>query len=177
MPSKQKHVIRLERDTEDHLLPKDFYDVLMQRFLPILCLTFISSVFGIAAQKGDVVRFLFFDNTAYVMSLFIVFWISFPGILWIFLKGNVMLCYLADTWYKLIAGLQVLIITMSAVLFPEADIYGLKIYFVVTIPVLLLMYFFLVKGELPKSAAYPLNCIGLGLLLYGAVINVVFGMP
>ena len=176
MDQAPKHVVRLERDdATDYLLPKDFYDILVQRFIPILSLTFISTLLGIAVQKGDLIFYLFQDKTAYIMALFVVFWVSIPGLLWIFLKGSPLLCVLADTWYKIVSFLQVLTITLSAVLFPEADIYGLKIYFVVTVPLFILMYIFLVKGAMPSIAAYPLNIIGLAILFYGSLINVFFG--
>jgi len=169
--NKEKIVIRLERDNTDHLLPRDFYDILMHRFFPVLSLTYLSTVVGIAVNKGDLLHYIFEDKTAYVMALFVVFWVSGPAIIWIFLKGNPVLTYVADVWYKILAGIMFMMLLMSFILFPEAGIFGLRIYFVASIPVVLIMYYFFVKGGLPPAAAYPLNALGLAALIYGAMVN------
>lgn len=174
MATKNKIIIRLERDGADHLLPKHFFDIIMNRFLPVLSLTYISSVLAIAAEKGRFIHFLFFDNTVYLMALFIVLWVAIPGMIWIFLHGNPMLRHIADLWYKIIAGLLVLTIMLSFVLFPEANVYGLRLYFVLTIPVFIIMYVFFVRGGLPKIASYPLNALGFVFLMYGAYIKILF---
>lgn len=172
MDQKQRQVIRLERGGQDRLIPRDFFDILMNRFLPVLSLTYVSIVLAIAAEKKDVIRYLLQDNTAYVMGLFVVLWVSGPGLIWIFLRANPMLSHVADIWYKILAVIMVLTIMISFLLFPEAGIYGLRIYFVSAIPIFVVMYFFFVKGGLPAIASYPLNLIGLGMLLWGALINV-----
>lgn len=172
---KEKIVIRLSRDNVDHLLPKHFYDVLMHRFFPVLSLTYVSSILGIAAEKGAFFHYVFVEKTAYVMALFVVLWVAIPAVIWIFLKGHPVLTYVADLWYKILAGLMFVTLMLSFFLFPEGTIYGLRIYFAASIPVLLIMYFFFVKGGLPPAAAHPLNAIGLGALVYGAVINIFLG--
>ena len=174
MRNRTKQVIRLERDGADYLVPKDFFDVLMHRLFPVLSLTYISIILAIAAEKKHFFYYLFEDNTAYIMGLFVVLWVSVPGVLWIFLKGNPLLSHTADVWYKILAIIMTLLIMFSFILFPEAHIFGLRIYFVSTVPLFVIMYFFFVKGGLPAFLSYPLNSIGFAALLYGAMINIIF---
>lgn len=172
---KGKHVIRLERDTPDHILPIDFYNVLVERFIPLLGLCYVVSVLGMAYDRGDFLFYGFLDKTAYIMSLFVLVWISVPAILWIFLRGSIMFCHIAEMWYKIISILQVVLTTMVAILFPEADVYGLKVFFFLIPVAFLLMYFFMVRGQLPLQAAYALSVTGLLFLFYGSMINFIFG--
>jgi hypothetical protein len=171
---KQYQVIRLERDGQDHLLPKNFFEILFHQFLPVLALVYIASVIGIAAQKDDVLHALQKDKIPYEMGLVMMLWVSGPAIAWIFMKGSIMLSHVADIWFRILAFLMVMTMTLCYVLFPEGQIYGLRLYFVLTIPIFLIIYAFMVRGLLPKAAAYPLNAIGFCVVLYGALINVVF---
>ncbi len=168
---KQQHTIRLERGLRDHILPLDFFDVLVHRFLPVISLTYMASIVGLAASKGDFVHYIFEDRAAYIRALLVVLWVSIPGIIWILLNGSPMLKHTADTWYKVVATLMVITIALSFVLFPEANIYGLRLFFALSIPVFIIIYYFFVKGGLPAIAAYPLNIVGLSVLIYGAFMN------
>ncbi len=174
MAKKKQYTIRIERDVEDHILPKGFFNILVNRFLPVISLTYIGSIIGVAGNRGDFIHYMFKDNTAYIMSLFVVIWVSVPAIIWMILYGNPLFKHVADIWYKILAALMVITIAVSYLLFPEGDIYGLRLYFVASIPVLLLTYILFVKGGLPSIAAYPLNALGVCAFLYGAVINVFF---
>lgn len=69
---------------------------------------------------------------------------------------------------------MVITIALSFFLFPEADVYGLKVYFVLSVPVFILIYYFFVKDLLPRVASYPLNALGFCALLYGAFVNLIF---
>lgn len=171
---KQKVVIRLERGGDDHILPKGFSDVVMNRFLPVLSLTYVSMILALAARSKDFFYYLTEDNTAYIMGLVVVLWVSIPGMLWILLNGNPLLRHTADTWYRIISIIMTLTIMLSFILFPEAEVYGLRFYFVITVPVFLVMYFFFVKGGLPAVASYPLNALGFIALIYGSLINLIF---
>lgn len=172
MAKKDQRVIRLERDGADYLVPKNFFDILMHRFFPVLSLTYISIVFAIAFEKHNIVRFLFRENTAYIMGLIVVLWVSVPAVIWIFLKSNPVLSHVADIWYKILAFIMVITLFISLVLFPEAGIFGIRLYFISTIPVFIVMYFLFVKGGLPPLASYPLNFFGVLTLVWGAMINV-----
>ena len=163
--------IELERDAPDRLLPKDFTEILTRRCLPVLSLTYISSVIGIAAKKGDLLHYVFEDKSAYLMALFVPLWVAVPAVLWIILKGSHLFHAVAETWYKITAAIMSVTLLFSFILFPEANIFGLRFYFAATVPVFFVMYFFFVKGGLPAMAAHPLTALGLTFLLYGGVIN------
>ena len=174
MAKKHQYILRLDRDTEDHLLPKDFFDILVHRFLPVISLTYIAAIIGISSSKSDILHYMFQETTAYIMALFVVLWVSGPAIIWIVLQGSPMFKHVADLWYKILAFIMVITITLSYVLFPEANIYGLRIYFISSIPVFVFIYILFVKARLPAVASYPLNALGFCALLYGAVINIIF---
>lgn len=176
MENREKRVIRIERDRPDHILPLDFYDILVQRFIPILGLTYVLSVFGVAIDKGDLLYYGFLDTTAYIVSLFFLLWISVPAFLWVFLRGSIMFCHIAEAWYMALSIVQVLLTTFIALLFPEADTYGMKAFFIELPVIFLLMYFLMVKFSLPRIAAYCLSMAGLMLLVYGSLINTLFGV-
>lgn len=163
--------IELERGGPDRLVPKDFGDILTRRFLPVLSLTYVSVLVGIAAEKGSLIHFLFEEKSAYVMALMVAAWVSVPAIIWIIVNGSPIYGHLADVWYKIVAALMMMILISSFVLFPEAHVYGLRVYFAATLPVLLIMYIFFVKGGLPAFAAYPLTAMGLTALIHGAILN------
>lgn len=163
--------IELKRGGPDRLVPKDFGDILTRRFLPVLSLTYVSVLVGIAAEKGSLIHFLFEEKSAYVMALMVAAWVSVPAIIWIIVNGSPIYGHLADVWYKIIAALMMMILISSFVLFPEAHVYGLRVYFAATLPVLLIMYVFFVKGGLPAFAAYPLTAMGLTALIHGAILN------
>ncbi len=171
---KYQHIIRLERDTEDYILPKDFYDILVNRFLPVISMTYIASIIGISLGKGDLIHYMFEERTAYVMALFVVLWVSGPAIIWILLNGSPFYKHSADIWYKILAGLMVMILLVSFFLFPEANIYGMRIYLGISVPVFVIIYWFFVKGGLPEIASYPLNALGFCALLYGAAVNFLY---
>lgn len=158
----------------DRLLPKDFWDILSRRYFPVLSLTYVSAVIGIAAKKGDFFYYLFFGKQAYVMALFVGLWVSVPAVLWIFLKNNPLFTHVADDWYKITAAIMTLTLVVSYMLFPEFNMFGLRIYFAATLPILFVLYVFFVKGGLPAVAAHPLTALGFTFLLYGAAINFLY---
>lgn len=167
---KTQPLIRMERG-ENRLLPRDFGEILTRRYFPVLSLTYISSVIGIAAQKGDVLHYMLHDKTAYIMALFVGLWMTIPAVVWILLRGTHLYNHLADDWYKIVSILMMVTLCLSFVLFPETDIWGLRIFLAATIPMLIVMYLFFVKGGLPALAAHPLTALGLTFLLYGATLG------
>lgn len=171
---KYEHVIRLERDTEDYILPKNFYDILINRFLPVISLTYIAAIIGISAGKHDFWHFLFQERTPYLMGLCVVLWVSGPGIIWILLRGSPLFHHVADIWYKILSAIMVLTLAISFLLFPEASMYGLRLYFGMSIPVFVVIYLFFIKGGLPEIASYPLNAVGFCALIYGGVVSYLF---
>ncbi len=167
----QRRVVELKRGAPDRLVPTNFSEIVSRRFLPVLALTYVSALVGIAAEKGSLVHFIFEDKTAYTMALMVAAWVSVPAIVWIMLNGSPFYAHIADLWYKIISALMVMLLIASFVLFPEAEMYGLRVYFAATLPVLLIMYILFVKGGLPAFAAYPLTAIGLTALVHGAILN------
>ena len=87
--SKQKQqTIRLERGAEDAILPQDFFTVINTCFLPVMALTYVLSVVGIALNQGDFLYYISRDTLAYFMALFIVLWVAVPSIIWVLLNDN-----------------------------------------------------------------------------------------
>src|SRR5262249_2443523 len=123
---RKQPVIRFERTGKDRLLPRDFFEILTRRYLPVISLTYVSSVIGIAAEKGSFLHDLFHDKAAYVMALYVALWVSIPAILWILLKGSHLYNHIADEWYQLCAVLMVMTLCLSFVLFPEIEMFGIR---------------------------------------------------
>ena len=107
----------------------------------------------------------------YVMALFVGLWVTVPAVIWIFMKGTHLYNHLADDWYKIISILMMVTLGLSFVLFPEMDGWGLRTVFAATVPMLIIMYWFFVKGGLPPAAAHPLTVAGLTVFFYGATIG------
>ncbi len=174
MSKKIQQIIRLERDTTDYILPKDFFQILVHRFFPVISLTYVISILGIAISRGDFFHAMFLDNTAYVRGIMVVVWISVPSIIWILLRGNPLLSHMADLWYKILAGLMILTIMLSFFLFPEAKMYGMRMYFALSVPLFLMVYILMIREKLPPVLSYPLNAMGVCALIWGAAMRVVF---
>lgn len=168
---KKEPLIKLKRNARDRLVPKDFLNIITRRLLPVLSLTYVSCVVAIAARKGNVLHYLFDDKSAYAMALLVVMWVSLPAVLWIILKGSHLYNHVADDWYKVIAAIMMIFLCISYLLFPEANVYGLRVYFAASVPMLIVLYFFFIKGGLPPLAAHPLTVLGLTFLFYGAAMG------
>jgi magnesium-transporting ATPase (P-type) len=166
---------RMRREEKAKFLPPDFFDILFNRYFPVAALTYIGTLLGIAFRNttsfASLLNNLFFDPTAYHMSLIILCWTSLPAIFWIIIRSSLRYAPRADIWYKGIAGLMILTLMISFVLFPEWDFGNrFRMFFVATIPVFIVQYWFFVRGGLPAKAAWPLTVIGLSLMIYGIVI-------
>lgn len=174
MRKKESYTIRLDRDAGDALLSKGFFELVTQRLLPVLGLTYILSIIGIAISLHDVAHYTLFHAQAYFMGLFVVLWVAGPGVIWIVLQCSIMFVHVADVWYRILSGLMVITVAICTILFPEADMYGLRAYLILSVPMFVVMYFFLVRGNLPLIMAYPLNALGFCALIYGAAVHVIF---
>lgn len=163
-----------EPDDPRRVLPKRFWDIITRRYLPVLSLTYMSSVAGFAASDGNLIEELFHHEKAYVKGLFVAAWVSVPAIMWILIKGMPMYKHVAEDWYKIMSAIMVITLMMSYVLFPEVSFLGLRQAFVASLPILVVQYLFFVKGGLHPSMAYPLSAMGLGFLIYGAAINFLY---
>lgn len=160
--------VKLERDAPDRILPKQFIRVLTRRFFPVLGLTYASTVLGIAAQQGNFYHFFFEDNRAFIMSLYVALWVSVPSVIWIILKGSHLFSHVANVWFVITALLMSFALAVSYILIPEAELYGLRVCFVSSIPVFFVMYYFFVAHPLPRGMAHFLSALGFAFLIYGA---------
>lgn len=159
--------IHIERGAPDRILPKHFVKVFSRRFFPVLALTYLATLVGMAFKKGNIEQYLLHDFTVYMMALISAAWVSIPALLWITLRGSHLYNHVANLWYIICAGLMMIILAISFLLFPEADMYGVRIYVAPTIPMMFVMYYFLVKQPLSAGIAHCLTAMGLTALLFG----------
>lgn len=157
------------------ILPVQFWDTVFHRYFPVLSLTYLASALGIAFKESSngmgVIDHILNDPYPYDMALWVGLWVSIPAIFWIFLRYSMRFARLANIWYKVIAGMMALTAILGLVLFPEWDaIEGVRVFFVASIPVFLIQYFFFVRGGLPPRLAWPLTVAGLVFMLYGTLI-------
>lgn len=176
MTKEIEHIIKLERDAQDHILPKDFVHVIVHRFFPVLSITYIASVFVIAIGIGKLsfLHYVFLDSTAYRMALLVVVWVSGPALIWILVRAHPLLSSVAEIWYKVLSGLMILVALLGLFFFPEGHMHGMRIYFALCIPVFVMVYYVLIKDRLPPLASYPLNAAGFCALVWGAAVESVF---
>lgn len=165
----------LRRRAEPKLLPVDFWDTLFNRYFPVVSLTYLSSVFGIAFKESPggqgLVEHIFGDPYPYDMALWVALWVSIPAVFWIFMRHSIRFAAYANIWYKVVAGTMALTALLSLLLFPEWDaVQGVRVFFVATIPVFMIQYLFFVRGGLPPKLAWPLTVAGLVFMLYGTLI-------
>ena len=143
------------------------------RFFPVISLSYILSIITIAISTGDFIQFMFMERMAYVMGAVLVLWVSIPSIVWVLLSANPLLQATANTSYKILSALLIITISLSYFLFPEAKIYGLKDYFILSTPIFILIYYVFVKDNMPLSAVYPLNALGACALIWGTFVHTV----
>ncbi len=175
MAREADQVIRLERDAQDHILPKDFFEVLVHRFFPVLSITYIASILIIAIGVGKLsfLQYIFLDSKAYMMALLVVLWVAGPSFVWVLVRSHPLMSSVAELWYKVLSGLMIMVVMLSFFLFPEGQMYGLRIYFALSIPVFVMIYFVLLKDKLPPLTSYPLNAAGFCALVWGVSVEFV----
>ena len=161
--------------SEDQLLPKDFFDILLNRYLPIVSLTFTGTVIAYALKTNGMSAFfdtLLHDKNIYLLALYGAIWVSVPAVLWVLMKSNSLLTHHADLWYKVTAGMMAATLLLSLMLFPmESGLLAKAQNFIVAVlPVHILMYIYFVKDAMPPVFGVPLSCIGVGLFCFGMFI-------
>ena len=166
-----KHVVRLNRDNSDYLLPKDFLNVLVCRFFPVMSIIFLTSIFCIAVSSENFKQFLFYDNTAYIEGLLVVLWCAGPAVVWVLLGANPLFWNIANLWYKILAGLMQFTICMSYFMFPEMEMYGMRTYLILSLPAFFLIYYLFVVDPLPLEVVYPLNALGACALIWALSVE------
>lgn len=171
----EQPILRVRPEEGERFLPNDFYDVLAHRYFPVLSLTYIASIIGIAIKvsrpEAGFFHYFFQDPYAYRMGYWVAAWVSIPAILWILIKSTFHLGNVADLWYKVTAGLMIFTLLVSLVLFPMGESgFAVRLFMVATIPILFVQYFFFVRGGLPPTMAWPLTVAGLTFLTYGLIL-------
>lgn len=172
---REQPVLRVKPEEGERFLPNNFYDVIAHRYFPVLSLTYISSVIGIAITRCNeqygFFHYFFEVPDAYRMGYWIAAWVSVPAILWILIQGTFHVRHQADIWYKAAAALMGATLLVSLLLFPIGEVgYNIRIFMVATIPIFVIQYFFFVRGGLPARMAWPLTVAGLTFLIYGLIL-------
>ena len=166
-----------ERTGQD-LMRLSFIDATINRYLPILSLTYIASVLGMALKRGGTADFLFrilTDEKIYDLALMVAIWVSIPAIIWISMRSMGALGAYANNWYKSVTTLMVLTLFSSFLLFPPDGQghqiwYTARLFIAAAIPIHIVQYWFFTKEGLPAAYSAVLGAIALSLALYGLLI-------
>jgi len=65
----------------DGMIPLDFFDVFVNRYLPVLSCTYVASVIVLALQRGVLSHFIYYflqAKTTYCIALLVGVWFSNP---------------------------------------------------------------------------------------------------
>ncbi len=159
----------------DGIIPVDFFDVLVNRYFPILSCTYVATVIGLALKKGGGVYFLDYflrDKSIYWLALIVAGWVSIPAVIWIFMRGVGALEQFANNWYKSTTIMMVSILIGSFMLFPpsgQANIYWatVRLFIAAAIPVHVIQYWFFRHGGLETIQSTTLSAVALSLMMYG----------
>ncbi len=171
----QKLTDPIHQEAPDRLLYPGLVDVLCHRYFPVLSLTYIASVVGIAIKStGPGSGFLFHlleDPQVYHTALWVGLWVSVPALSWIGISNALHMRSAADLWYKVMAALMVATVFLSLFLFPIGEVgYEVRMFLLASIPIFIVQYDFFVKEGLPPAAAWPLTVAGITLLVYGLIL-------
>lgn len=172
---REQPVLRVSPEEGERFLPHNFYDIVAHRYFPVVGLTYIASVIGIAIKLsgGDYGFFHYFFESpeAYRMGYWVAAWVSVPAVLWILVHSSFHIRKHADAWYKVTAALMIVTLLISFLLFPMGAFgHSVRLFMVATIPIFIVQYFFFVRGGLPAKMAWPLTVAGLTFLIYGLIL-------
>lgn len=165
--------IQLASGQKDRVLPRDFFKLLFGQYFPILSMTYVASIVGMAwylSRSVDGALNLLLNKTSiYTMALWIALWVSIPGVIWLFLKASIRYPGYAALWYKVTAGLMTMTLLFSFFLFPEG-MGNLRLFIVCALPIHVFMYLFLAHFRLSQWIAQPFQFIAAVLLIYGFLV-------
>ena len=159
------------RNPKDIDIMQRVWKIFVRRLLPVLSLCYFAAVLGISFSRG---KHFLFDETSHYMSIIIILWVSIAPVTWLFMRatlGNFR--DYANTWYFWIATCQAICGLLFFFLFPTSLgpwLWGLQSFFVASIPMHGVIYLFFMCRALPRSAAMPLNIIGLIFLVLGLLL-------
>tara|TARA_R110002124_G_scaffold287365_1_gene474231 strand:+ start:166367 stop:166897 length:531 start_codon:yes stop_codon:yes gene_type:complete len=172
MDNEYESITSPARMSEDQLVPKDFFDILFNRYLPVASLTYLGSLIGYATKFGGLTGWigqLARNPDIYMLSLYGAIWVSIPAMVWILMRSTAMMNCHADIWYKVTAGMMAATLILSLILFPmENGLLGMAQNFIVAVlPVHILMYILFVKGGMPVMYGAPISTTAIAFLIYG----------
>lgn len=172
---REQPVVRMKAEEGERFLPSNFYDMVAHRYFPVLSLTYIASVFGIALKLMEpghgLIYYLLQSPDAYRMADWVALWVSVPAVMWILINSTFHMQRQADIWYKATAGLMAVTVLLSLLLFPMGEFgFDARLFMVATLPIFVVQYFFFVRGGLPAHMAWPLTVTGLTLMIYGLIL-------
>ncbi len=172
--SARRRPVSLKRGAPDRLLPGDFAEVLTHRYLPVLAMTYIANILGVAAAHGrdggGVLTHLLHNPSPYRQAIYVALWVSIPAIVWIILKGSLLWSWHADVWYKGLAFMMASTAIVAYILFPEDFFQGMRLFFVASIPVFFVQYYFFVRGGMPGVLAWPLTLGAAAAFVWGLFV-------
>lgn len=162
----------------DGMIPLDFFDVFVNRYLPVLSCTYVASVIGLALKRGGLSHFIDYflqDKTIYWIALIVSVWVSIPAMIWILMRGIGALEQFANNWYKSATFMMVAILLSSFLLFPpsgQANIYWMtaRLFIAAAIPVHIIQYWFFRHGGLETMQSTLLGAFALTLMMYGLIV-------
>jgi hypothetical protein len=167
---------KLKYGAGDRLLPRDFFEVLGNRYAPVCALTYLASIVGIAMEKahtGGFVHQLAMNTQVHLLAMLVAIWVSVPAFLWIIVKGSIRYYDYANACYGLVAGVMALTLVLSMFLFPlkGPDILrDVRMFIVASLPIHVIMYVLFVRGGMPPNYTAPLSIAGGVAFVYGLVL-------
>ena len=169
---------KLQENDRDGMIPLDFFDVFINRYLHVLSCTYVATVIGLALKRGGFSHFLDYflaDKAIYWLALIVGAWVSIPAMIWILMRGIGALEQFANNWYKSITFMMVSILLASFLLFPpsgQENGYWMiaRLFIAAAIPVHVIQYWFLRYGGLETLHSSLLGAFALTLMMYGLIV-------
>lgn len=169
---------KIKATDRDEMISLDFFDVVVNRYLPVLSCTYIATVIGLALNKGGFSHFIQYflaDKSLYWLAMIVGVWVSIPAMIWILMRGIGALEEFANSWYKSTTFMMVSILLGSFMLFPpsdQANAYWItaRLFIAAAIPVHVIQYWFFRHGGLETMHSSLLGAVALSLMMYGLVV-------
>ncbi|MCB9963887.1 MAG: hypothetical protein H6855_01785 [Rhodospirillales bacterium] len=160
----------LRRHPKDTDAIRKIWLIFSRRLFPVLSFTYIASVIGISLSREHILL----DKSAYLMGFAIMGWVAIAPTIWILVRVIDDVRKYAKSWYLWTAGTQAVCGLVFYFLFPETSgdrwLWGLTSFFVASIPIHIVIYFFFMQRALAASYAWPLTLAGVAFMLFGLFI-------
>ena len=153
-------------------------EIFVNRYVPVLSLTYIASLLGLALKRGGLTHFvaeLLADKAIYWLAFGVGVWVSIPAMIWISMRSVGTLITYANNWYKSTTLLMVIVLMGSFLLFPPDGQgsqwwYTARLFVAAAIPIHVIQYWFFTKEGLPTNISATLGAIALAFFLYGMIV-------